>query len=206
MSKGIYTALSGAMAQNQQLDTIANNIANANTPAFKGDKNTFKEYLTVLEKTPSVIQVPRIPASIESFYDMQGTDKSFVDVSGTFTDFQQGPLKPTNNPLDIGLEGKGFLEVQTPQGTRYTRKGTLNISAEGRLVTSDGYAVLKKGNSGDDPNNRIITLDPGKGQPAITSSGEIYQNGGQVAALSLVNFQNTEMLRKIGSSLYDNAD
>jgi flagellar basal-body rod protein FlgF len=206
MSKGIYTALSGAMAQNQQLDTIANNIANANTPSFKGDKNTFKEYLTVLEKEPSVIQVPRVPASIESFYDMQGTDKSYVDTTGTFTDFQQGPLKPTGSPLDIGLEGKGFFEVLTPQGVRYTRKGTLSMSAEGRLMTSDGYPVLKKGLPGEDPAGRFIQLDPGQGQPAITSGGNIYQNGNQVAALSLVNFQNTEMLRKVGNSLYANAD
>src|SRR4051812_5912657 len=78
--KGIYSALSGAMAQGQQLDTIANNIANANTPGFKGDKNAFKEYLTVLEKAPDVNTVPRVPASIESFFDMQGTDKSYVQV------------------------------------------------------------------------------------------------------------------------------
>src|SRR5438874_1021896 len=143
-SKGVYSALSGAMAQSHQLDTIAQNIANANTPGFKTDKNAFKEQLTILEKAPDVIPIPRIPASIESFYDFEGTDKSFVDVDATFTDFSQGGLKATGNNLDVALEGKGFLEVLTPQGSRLTRKGTISLTADGTLVTTDGHPVLQK--------------------------------------------------------------
>ena len=66
--KGIFTALSGALAQTTKIDTIANNIANVNTTGFKRDQQTFSEYLTAMEKQPEVIQVPRVPASIESFY------------------------------------------------------------------------------------------------------------------------------------------
>src|SRR3954466_12347341 len=69
MSKGIYTAVSGAMAQTAKMDTIANNLANVNTPGFKKDTQIFKEYLSAYEKEPTAITVPRIPASIESFYD-----------------------------------------------------------------------------------------------------------------------------------------
>src|ERR1700722_3050022 len=145
------------MAQSQQLDTIANNIANATTPGFKGDKNTFKEYLTVLERAPDVNTVPRIPASIESFYDMQGTDKSYAAVDGTYTDHTQGGVKATGNSLDIALEGKGFLEVLTPQGARLTRKGTLNLAPDGTLITTDGLPVLKKDTTGGQtpPQNRV---------------------------------------------------
>ncbi|MCB0386107.1 MAG: flagellar basal-body rod protein FlgF, partial [Bdellovibrionales bacterium] len=64
-SKGIYTALSGAMAQSSKLETLANNIANSNTTSFKKDKQVFNEYLSAYEKLPEVIQVPKIPASIE---------------------------------------------------------------------------------------------------------------------------------------------
>ena len=63
-TKGIYTAVSGAIAQSAQLDTIANNIANANTPGFKKDQQVFKEYLTAYEKQPKVLEVPKVPASI----------------------------------------------------------------------------------------------------------------------------------------------
>jgi flagellar basal-body rod protein FlgF len=206
MSKGIYSALSGAMAQGQQLDTIANNIANANTPGFKTDKNAFREYLTVLEKTPDVNTVPRIPASIDSFYDMQGTQKSYVDTDGTYTDHTQGGLKASGNPLDIALEGKGFLEVLTPQGPRLTRKGTLSVSAEGRLITSDGLPVLKAGAPGSQatPESRIINLGPD--QVTFTQQGDIYQNGQNLGKLSVVEFEDNEHLKKMGNSLYSNTD
>ncbi len=94
-TKGVYTALSGAIAQSTKMDTIANNIANVNTAGFKRDQQVFQEYLTNREKDPTIINVPRIPASPESFYDLQGADKSFVDLKGTYTDFSVGAPKAT---------------------------------------------------------------------------------------------------------------
>ncbi|HEX4922791.1 MAG TPA: flagellar hook basal-body protein, partial [Bdellovibrionales bacterium] len=134
-TKGVFTAVSGAMAQSARMDTIANNIANVNTPAFKKDGQLFREYLTSYEKQSDVIEAPRDPATIESFYNMQGGDKSYADNIGTYTDYTQGSLKQTGNPLDLALEGKGFFEVLTPQGIRYTRNGTFHQDAEGRVVT-----------------------------------------------------------------------
>lgn len=203
-SKGIYSALSGAMAQGQQLDTIANNIANANTTGFKSDKNTFKEYLTILEKAPQVNTVPKIPGSIESFFDMEGTDKSYAEVSGTYTDFSQGSLKPTGNSLDIALDGKGFLEVLTPQGPRFTRKGALSVSQDGFLVTSEGLAVLRKGQPTEAPEARKINV--GAGALTFTQQGDIFQNGQNLGKLSIAEFENREHLKKIGHSLYASAD
>ena len=121
--KGLFTALSGAMAQTQKIDTIANNIANVNTTGFKKDQQTFGEYLTSYEKEPQVIQVPRVTASIESFYDMNGGDKAFVDSTGTYTNFEQGSLKFTGGKLDLALDGAGFFEVSTPAGVQLTRAG-----------------------------------------------------------------------------------
>lgn len=198
-SKGIYSALSGAMAQSHQLDTIAQNIANANTPGFKTDKNTFKEHLTILEKTPHVNTVPRTTASIESFFDMEGTDKSFVDVDGTFTDFSQGNMKATGNNLDVGLEGKGFIEVLTPQGTRLTRKGTFSLTADGTLVTTDGHPVLVKGQ--EPPEERKIRFDDSS-NVTFTQQGEIFQGIKNVGQLSIVEFENNDHLKKMGHALY----
>lgn len=198
-SKGIYSALSGALAQSHQLDTIAQNIANANTPGFKADKNTFKEQLTILEKAPDVITVPRIPASIESFFDMQGTDKSFVDVDRSFTNFEQGGLKATGNSLDIALEGKGFLEVLTPQGSRLTRKGTMSLNSKGELVTTEGHRVLQKGEGPAE--ERIIRLNNSESL-TFNSQGEIFQNAQNIGQLSLVEFDKNDHLKKIGHALY----
>lgn len=200
MSKGIFTAVSGAMAQNQRMETIANNLANVNTPAFKRDAQIFKEYLSAYEKEPSTIEVPRIPASIESFYDMQGGDKSYVDTAGTYTDFSQGFLKSTGNTLDVGLEGEGFFEVASPDGPKLARSGSFSIDGDGRLVTKQGFPVLKEGAPGSDPAARTIRLS--SPNVTITQNGDIFENGEVVGKLSVVSANNKDALQKVGNNLY----
>src|SRR5262249_17453419 len=78
----------------------------------------------------------------KDFYPLDGRDQAYVVVDGTYTDFRQGNLRVTNSPLDVALDGPGFLEVSTPQGVRYTRQGSLKLAMDGRLVTSDGNPVL----------------------------------------------------------------
>ena len=192
--------MSGAIAQSQRLDTIANNIANANTAGFKKQDQVFNEYLTANEKPPDVIQVPRIPASIESFYDTQGGDKSYVNSKGTYTDFTQGAMRPTGNNLDLGLEGEGFFEILTPQGIRLTRNGAFRIDSTGRLINQQGYPVLREG-QGQDPTQRIITIDEGA-RATISYEGDIFANSNQVASLSIVEPNNKDALQKVGQSLY----
>ncbi len=199
--KGVYTALSGAMAQSLQMDTIANNIANVNTPGFKRDTQVFNEYLTANEKPPSVIQVPKVPASIESFYDLQGGDKSYVDAKGTFTDFSQGSLKHTGNKLDVAIDGTGFFEIATPQGVRLTRAGNFTLDGNGKLVNKEGYFVLKAGGEGQDPESRSITLN-GSVPVEINDFGEVIQGTEVVGKLSVVDVANKDSLQKIGNSLY----
>ncbi len=201
-TKGVYTALSGAMAQSLKLDTIANNIANVNTPAFKRDQQVFNEYLSANEKSPTVIQVPRVPASVESFYDMQGGDKSFVDAKGTFTDFSQGSLKRTGNPLDVAINGKGFFEVATPQGVRLTRSGNFTLDGNGRLVTKEGHPVLSSsGDSAADPSTRAIQI-LGGASVTISDSGEVLEGNENRGKLSIINVEKPDSLQKVGHQLY----
>lgn len=197
-TKGVYTALSGAMAQNARLDTIANNIANANTTAFKKDTQVFNEFLSAYERPQDVIAVPRIPASIESFYDMQGGDRSYVNAAGTSTKHQQGTLKATGSTLDLAIEGNGFFEVLTPQGVKLTRNGGFRINGTGQLVNKEGFQVLKAGSQ--DPEQRGITVS----SPNLTFSanGDIYDGGVAVGKISLVDVDNKDALQKTGSSFY----
>jgi len=190
------------MAQSLKLDTIANNLANINTPGFKKDRQVFQEYLTANEKPPTVIQAPRIPASIESFYDMQGGDKSFVDSKGTFTDFSQGSLKRTGNALDVAIDGKGFFEIATPAGIRLTRAGNFTLDGNGQLITKDGFPVLKTGKGGEDPAARTITVAGQKGFIAIAENGDVLESNTVIGKLSLVNVTNPDSLQKVGNSLY----
>lgn len=206
--KGIYTALSGAVAQSLKLDTIANNIANVNTTGFKKDQQTFSEYLTALEKEQDVMKVPRMPASIESFYELNGGDKAFVDAAGTYTNFEQGSLKATGGKLDVAIEGQGFFEVGTPQGIKFTRAGNFTINGDGQLVTKDGHPVLLEGGenadgliSGDNFDSRTVRVS---GTQAITISdaGEVFEGETKLGKLSLVNAGNTDALQKIGNNYY----
>lgn len=201
-TKGVYAALSGAMAQSQRLDTIANNLANVNTPAFKKDQQVFKEFLTANEKPSEVIQAPRIPASIESFYDMQGGDKSYVDSAGTYTNHSQGSLKSTGNPLDVAIDGNGFFEIATPQGLRFSRLGAFKIDGNGQLVTKDGYPVMRAGGEGEDPASRVIRVS-GESQVTINDVGDVIEGQNVIAKISLVDIPNKDSISKIGGSLYE---
>ncbi len=199
--KGIYTALSGAMAQSLQMDTIANNIANVNTPGFKRDTQVFNEYLTANEKEQTGMPVPRIPASIESFYDMQGGDKSFVDAKGTFTDHSQGTLKHTGNPLDVAIDGEGFFEIATPDGVKLTRAGNFTMDGNGKLVTKEGHFVLAAGGDGANPESRSISLN-GSESLTVNDQGDIFNGTQLIAKLSVVNVADKDGIEKIGNSLY----
>lgn len=189
------------MAQSAKLDTIANNLANANTTAFKRDEQLFKEYLTANEKPPEVLQVPRVPASIESFYDMQGGDKSYVDMAGTYTDFSQGSIKATGGALDVAIEGNGFFEVNTPQGLRLTRNGSFKIDGLGQLATKDGALVLRAAPPGTDPQGRVIRIT-GEAAVHINDQGEIYQGEDLLGRVSVVDVPQKDQLQKVGSSQY----
>lgn len=200
--KGIYAALSGAMAQTQKIDTIANNIANVNTTGFKKDTQTFKEYLTAFEKEPNVNTVPREPASMEHIYNMNGSDKSFVDSAGTYTNFEQGSLKRTGGKLDVAIDGEGFFEVQSGGSTKLTRAGNFTIDGNGQLVTKDGAAVLLESNGEEGAEGRTIQFS-GQKQAYISDGGEVFDGEQKLGRISLVKVANPESLQKVGSNYYE---
>ena len=197
-SKGIFSAVSGAMAQSSRLDTIANNLANVNTTGFKKDRQVFSEYLSAVEKPDDLGGIPRNVASIESFYDQRGGDNAYVNPMGSYTNFEQGGLKPTGSPLDVAIDGKGFFEVLTPQGVRWTRNGSMQIDNAGRLVTREGFPILKEG--AGDPEQRFLNVN--SRNLTISQNGELYENGAVTGRLSVVDFKNPDELQKIGNSLY----
>lgn len=175
MENAVYIGLSQQIAMQRQMDVIANNLANANTPAYRGERVMFQEYLV------------RSGAGTEPL--------SFVQDYGTLRDVKEGELKPTGNPLDIALNGKGFLTVSTPDGERYTRNGHLRLNAQGELSTPDGDPVL-------DDRGQPIRIDMRDGSVTIADDGTISNSTGTVARLKLVNFDNQQDMRKVGGSLY----
>ncbi|HUN51691.1 MAG TPA: flagellar basal-body rod protein FlgF [Candidatus Sulfotelmatobacter sp.] len=174
MENSVYIGLSQQTAMRRQLDVIANNLANMNTTAFKSEKVLFREFL---------------------MQPQHGEPMSFVEDYGVLRDTQEGKLETTSNPLDVAINGRGYLAVSTPAGTRYTRNGHLKMNSSGLLTTSEGYAVL-------DDRSQPITLNSGNGQPTIALDGTISDNSGRVDRLNLVQFQNEQALQQTGSGLY----
>lgn len=200
-TKGIYTALSGSLAQSLKIDTIANNIANVNTTGFKKDQQVFNEYLTAAEKEPQIIQVPRVPASIESFYDMNGGDKAFVNAAGTYTNFEQGSLKSTGGKLDVAIDGAGFFEISTPAGILLTRAGNFTVDGNGQLVTKEGFPVLMEGANEMGADQRTVHFS-GQGQAYVSDAGEVFEGERRLGKISLVNVTNPDALQKVGGNNY----
>jgi flagellar basal-body rod protein FlgF len=168
MQSATYVALSSQMALRRQMDVVANNIANAATPSFKGEHMMFAEYLGKAQN---------------------GQRMSFVQDLGTYRETKQGALTRTGNPLDIALDGEGYLKVQTPLGIRYTRNGRLQLDAAGQAVTAQGYPVLAEG---DTP--LIVPTDARD----ITLTTE----QGQAGKLAVVKFANENDLAPASAGLY----
>ena len=183
MENASLVGLSRQVALSRELDVIANNIANMTTTGFKADGSLFEEYLSPSARAAGT-----------------GGRVSYVRDRGIWHDMSQGPLERTGNPLDIAIEGKGFLAVQTPRGERYTRNGALQINGNGQLVTSEGDAVL--GASGP------ITFQPNDRQISISRDGTISvregtnKNDTQRGKLQLVSFANPQALQKDGGSTF----
>lgn len=214
MSKGLWPAISGSIAQSERLDTVANNLANSDTNGFKKDQVAFKTVLSSATTAAMKEEIPRKPYTEKDFHRLDGTDTAYVITEGTYTDFTQGRAKVTGNPLDVALEGKGFLEVLAPQGVRFTRQGSLRLNAEGGLVTSEGYPVLARGGaagengapvSQEELAGRAIRLNPGaNGKVNITTDGRVFQGNQAVGELSVVEFVDAKLLTKEGSALFRN--
>ncbi len=211
MASGMWTAAAGAAVQSQNLDLIANNLANADTNAFKKDLPTFKEYLATAERNKDPQDIPRGPVKDKDLYPLDGRDQAFVVMDGTHISQRQGHLKVTHGPLDIAMDGPGFLEVSTPNGIRYTRDGALKVGADGRLVTREGFPVLSQESgglsglpgSGTGPAARFINLKDAPSPLTINERGEIYAGEDLVTKLNVVEFSSRNGLRKVGGQLFE---
>jgi flagellar basal-body rod protein FlgF len=186
MENALLVGLSRQMVLERQMDVVANNVANVNTNGYKADKSLFAEYL-------------KSGAHEDNFV---GNDRrvSYVLDSGTFKDFSQGPTEQTKNPLDVAIDGGGFLAVQTPAGERYTRDGGLQINNQGQLVTAGGNPVL--GNSGPivfQPTDHDVSIAPDGTVTVLEGINRIDSVRGK---LRLVSFAKAQALLKDGSNLY----
>ena len=160
MDSGYYAAMTGLVARTQALDTAAANLANAETPGYRAEREFFR----------SVLLGPDGPGS--QFDSQLGeTVNNYGLLGGDRLSMAQGALEQTGNPLDLAIEGQGFFMVQTPQGLRYTRDGSFRRAQSGQLVTQAGEPVLS-------PASQPIVIPPG--EVAVGADGTVSVAGGTV--------------------------
>jgi len=168
---GIWTSVSGGMAQSQKVDTIAHNLANAGTAGFKKDTPVFKEYLTAAERPQAPnVDIPRNAIKDSEFYHTEGREHAIVNVDRIHTDHSQAALKMTNAPFDLAIDGPGYFAVHGQGGViQYTRAGDFKVDAAGKLVTSDGFPVL--GLTAEALAARAQQQAPGQAPPPAAAPG-----------------------------------
>jgi flagellar basal-body rod protein FlgG len=197
MNRAIYPILSGALAQEREMQVFANNMANVNTAGFKQDGQAFKSVMARVQVATPVLAHPVSFGQQIDARPFGPAERVFVAPYATRTSFEAGRIRVTGNPLDTAIQGSGFFEVKTPQGVRYTRSGMFSLDSQRRLVTNLGYPVM--GTKGE------IKVPPGTVQ--VSAQGAIHVDGLPVATLKVMDFPVDHMPQKHLEGLFasDNA-
>lgn len=166
-------AASGMRARMESLDLLANNVSNASTGGYKADREFYSLYSA--------------PEATDGSNTMPVIERHWTDLS-------QGIVQPTGNPLDVALSGKGFFSVDGPGGPLYTRNGSFHMAADGKLVTSEGYAVR-------DAKGAPLTLR-GSRPIEILTDGTVRQDGNAIGQLAIVDFTSSAGVSKQGNNYF----
>lgn len=193
MLRGLYTAWTGMVNEQNRMDVLTNNLANADTVGFKKEgstSQTFDDVLTVKIKDAS-----------EGFYNTRrlGIRNPGVKIGENYVDYSQGSFRITDNTYDLALSGDGFFVIEFTNkagetSMMYTRAGQFTLNKEGFLVTEEGDYVL-------DTQNRRIQLDTLK-DASIDTDGRISQGGTVIAQIQVVDFENYDYLKRYGETYF----
>jgi flagellar basal-body rod protein FlgF len=178
MDSGYYAAMTGLMARTQALDTAAANLANAQTPGYRAERDYFRSVLASSDAGDS-----QLGMAVNRF-GLLGGDR---------LNLEQGPLQQTGNPLDLAVEGEGFFRIQTQNGPRYTRDGSFHRSQAGTLVTQTGEPVLSAA-------GKPISLPPG--EVSVGANGVVSVAGGAVDTVGVFTFPAQVQLTAEGANRY----
>jgi flagellar basal-body rod protein FlgG len=191
MIRALYTAASGMSAQQLNLDTIANNLANSSTAGFRQTRLQFQDMIYQNLVTPGAAQSQQtVSAGLQIGL---GTKSAATEIIMT-----QGDLNETDNPLDLAIQGAGFFQVSMPDGTiAYTRAGEFHLNNQGTIVTTDGNPILP--NISIPANATAVTITQ-YGVVNATLAGQ--QNPSQLGQLQLATFINPGGLAAQGSNLF----
>ncbi len=194
MIRSLYTAATGMLAQQTQIDTTSNNIANVNTIGYKKQRAEFADlFYQVMEHAGISSSTTTVsPTGIEV-----GLGARPTAITKQFT---QGNFKETGNQLDLAITGNGFFQIELPDGNiAYTRNGAFKVDGNGTIVNSDGYKLIPEITIPEDATTVAIGTD---GIVTVLQAGETEPN--QVGQIELANFINPAGLHSLGDNNYIN--
>ncbi len=168
METGLYVAISGQMALQRRLDTIANNVANASTVGFRAEQVRFESLISQATNDPV----------------------AFASAGETYLSTKSGALTQTGNPLDVAVQGEAWMSINTAAGQAYTRDGRMQVNANGDLLSVNGDPILDIGGA-------PIVINPQGGAVQIAKDGMISQGGQQVGAIGLFSLPPEAKLMRI---------
>jgi len=192
MLRALYTAASGMVAQQLNLDNIANNLANSSTAGFYGRRLQFSDlvYQNLVMPGAAATQQTTVAAGLQVGLGTMPRASEVVQTQGNFSS--------TGNPLDLAVQGLGFFQVTLPDGTiAYTRSGSFHLDAQGNLVTADGNPVQPNITI---PANATTVTVGSDGTVSVTETGQIAAQ--QVGSIQLAMFPNPGGLNSIGNNLF----
>jgi len=181
MQTASSVALSRLIAQQRAMDVTAANIANANTPGYRGERIAFASWL--------VRQTGQSPG---------GGSMAYAQSPSTWRDPATGPLTHTGNPLDLAIGSNGFFTVQTANGPRLTRGGHFELSNTGNIVDSSGNALL-------DDSGKPVQLSPADTRLSVAGDGTISSENGQIGKIGVVAPASEQGLQAEGDRLFSSA-
>lgn len=193
MLKGLYTAYTGMINEQNRMDVLTNNLANASTVGYKKEGATSQAFDSILSyKIKDATEAPNTAKRL-------GTVNLGVKIGENYTDFTQGSFRITGNTYDLALAGEGFFTVRFENkngetSTKYTRDGSFTLNRQGYLVTADDDYVM--GMRGPIRLNPLL-------ETRIGETGTIYQNGEAVAVLRITDFEDYDYLEKYGENYYE---
>ena len=196
MMQSLYTASTGMLGMQTQIDTTANNIANVNTIGFKKGRAEFADlmYHVMQYAGTSTSDTTKSPTGIEVGLGVRPTAINKI--------FSEGSLKQTGNQLDMAITGQGFFKMELPDGTQvYSRNGAFKIDNNGTVVNSDGYTLIPQIVVPPDATNISIGSD---GIVTVVQAGQTQAT--QIGQINTTNFINPAGLHSLGSNLYVETD
>ena len=192
MHAALFASKTGLTAQDKQLTTISNNLANASTTGFKKDRVIFEDLLYQIQRQPGAqsSQNNQLPSGLQL-----GTG---VRVVGTQKQFTVGNLQVTDQPLDMAINGRGFFEILQPNGNiAYTRNGEFHLSADGEIVNADGLFLQPSISIPEGAQSITIGQD---GTVSVLLPGDVSPT--EVGSVQLTDFINPAGLQAAGANLF----